>query len=142
MKNNLFKKETFIQFIKFGVVGLSNTCISYFIYLFFLWLFQKLCVFERFDYLIAQLIGFVISVCWSFFWNNKYVFKEDDKKRSVFRSFVKTFVSYASTGLVLSSILSFIWVELLFIPKEFAPVINLLFTVPLNFILNKLWAFK
>lgn len=140
--NSPCKKETFIQFIKFGIVGLSNTFISYFIYLFFLWLFQKLCVFERFDYLIAQLIGFVISVCWSFFWNNKYVFKEVNKKRSLLKSFVKTFVSYASTGLVLSSVLSFVWVELLFIPKAFAPVINLLFTVPLNFILNKLWAFK
>lgn len=140
--NSSDRKETFVQFLKFGIVGLSNTFISYFIYLFFLWLFQKTGVFERFDYLIAQFIGFVISVCWSFFWNNKYVFKEGNKKRSMFRSFVKTFVSYASTGLVLSSILSFIWVELLFIPKSLAPIINLLFTVPLNFVLNKLWAFK
>lgn len=136
------KRDTFIQFIKFGIVGLSNTLISYIVYLFFLWLFEQLYLFDRFDYLIAQVMGFVISVIWSFFWNNKFVFIEGNGKRNIFKSFIKTFISYASTGLVLSSILSFIWVELLFISKTLAPIANLLFTVPLNFLLNKMWAFK
>ena len=136
------KKEMIIQFLKFGIVGLSNTFISYFTYVAFLWLFEHLVVFTRYDYLIAQFIGFVTSVVWSFYWNNKYVFVASSAKRNVLRSFVKTFISYASTGLVLSSVLSYIWVEFLFIPKLFAPIINLMITVPLNFILNRNWAFK
>ena len=136
------KRETLIQFIKFGVVGFSNTLISYFTYLFCLWLFNKFSIFEKYDYLIAQLIGFVISVCWSFFWNNKYVFSDGNESRNIVKSFVKTFISYASTGLVLSSVLSFVWVELLYISKVLAPIINLCITVPLNFVLNKKWAFK
>lgn len=139
MKN---RKEMIVQFIKFGIVGLSNTFISYFTYVIFLWLFERLAILLNYDYLVAQFIGFIVSVIWSFYWNNKYVFVKNTEKRNILKSFLKTFVSYASTGLVLSSILSYIWVEFLFVPKLYAPIINLMITVPLNFILNRNWAFK
>lgn len=73
-----------IQFIKFGIVGFSNTVISYVLYTGGLLLFRKLRIFGSIDYLAAQLIAFVISVLWSFYWNNRYVFKvEEGKKRSL-----------------------------------------------------------
>ena len=129
------KKNSLVQFIKFGFVGASNTIISYVIY----FVLVKLSVY----YLIASVIGFVASVINSFFWNNKYVFKKGkNESRSLVSSFIKTFIAYAWTGLFLSNILLYIWVDIMGINKIIAPVITLLITIPLNFAINKFWAFK
>lgn len=143
MKSNEQMKNIMIQFMKFGLVGVSNTVISYVTYVFFLFLFESKQWFLKSDYLIAQMAGFIISVLWSFYWNNKYVFKtEEGECRFWIRALVKTYISYAFTGLFLNSILSFIWVEMLGISKMIAPIINLVVSVPLNFLINKFWAFR
>lgn len=136
------KWEVFLQFIKFGIIGLSNTVISYVIYVIALLLFQRYKWLPQIDYLIAQLIGFLISVLWSFYWNRKYVFADNREQIPWGFALLKTYISYAFTGIFLNSILSVLWVELLAIPKIIAPIINLLISVPLNFILNKFWAFR
>ena len=127
--------HTFMQFVKFGIVGLSNTFISYAVYV--------IAVLCGANYFVGNLLGFVISVLNSFYWNNKYVFKKEaGRKRSWIKTLIKTFISYGATGLVLSSALLYIWIDLLGIPELVAPIINLLITIPLNFVLNKVWAFK
>lgn len=128
-------QSNIIQFIKFGLVGLSNTAISYFIY--------ALLVSLNVHYVVANVIAFVVSVMNSFYWNSKYVFKKaDDKKRCVWKALLKTFISYGSTGLILSNILLILFVEKFKCSKYIAPLIILVVTIPLNFILNKFWAFK
>lgn len=128
-------KDQIIQFIKFGIVGASNTIISYVVYL----VLVKLGVY----YLLASVLSFVVGVLNSFFWNNKYVFTaDDDTDRNWLSALVKTFMSYAGTGLILSNILLYIWVDLVHIPEWLAPLINLVITVPLNYIVMKFWAFK
>lgn len=136
------KSEAIIQFIKFGIVGLSNTVISYVLYLVALLSFQRLELFPKFDYLIAHIIAFALSVLWSFYWNNKYVFKNSNGKRNVLCALLKTYISYGFTGLFLNSILSVIWVEIVGLSKLISPIINLFVSVPVNFIMNKFWAFK
>lgn len=136
------KWNSFLQFVKFGIVGASNTVVSYIIYIVSLVLFQKNQWFSRTDYLIAQIIAFVLSVLWSFFWNNKYVFKSEKTKRPWIYSLMKTYISYAFTGLFLNSILSVLWVQIFHVSKLISPLINLLVSVPINFVLNKFWAFK
>ncbi|QUO20778.1 GtrA family protein [Clostridiaceae bacterium Marseille-Q4143] len=132
-----------VQFIKFGIVGLSNTVISYLLYVGALLIFQKKQWIPSIDYLVAQVIAFVLSVLWSFYWNNKYVFKQNEgQERNIFAALLKTYVSYAFTGLFLNSVLSFIWVEIIGVSKLIAPIINLLVSVPINFLMNKFWAFK
>ena len=135
--------DAFMQFVKFGIVGVSNTLISYVLYAGSLMLFQKFGVLPKGDYLVAQVIAFVLSVAWSFYWNNKMVFvKEEGKERSLWKSLLKTYVSYSFTGLFLNSILLIFWVQIMHISEYIAPIINLLVSVPLNFIINKFWAFK
>ncbi len=131
-----------VQFLKFGLVGVSNSVVSYGIYVLCLLLFERNHLFVKTDYLLAQGIAFFLSVLWSFYWNRKYVFHADNKKVPWQQALLKTYLSYAFTGLFLNSILSIIWVQLLHIPKMVAPIINLLISVPINFILNKFWAFK
>lgn len=134
---------SFMQFVKFAFIGVTNTIISYFIYLVLLLLFQKYSIFLKTDYLIAQIIAFALSVLWSFYWNNKFVFvSEKERKRSWWRPLLKTYISYSFTGLFLNSVLLILWVRVFGISEFIAPIINLLISVPLNFILNKFWAFK
>lgn len=142
MKSNEQMKNIMIQFMKFGLVGVSNTIISYVTYVFFLFLFESKQWFLKSDYLIAQMAGFVISVLWSFYWNNKYVFKlNEGEQRSIWKALLKTYVSYGFTGIILNNILLVLWVRVIGINKMLAPIINLIINIPINFFMNKLWAF-
>lgn len=137
------QKESFQQFVKFGIVGVSNTILSYVLYAGSLFFFQQLRIFPKADYLISQGIAFVLSVLWSFYWNNKKVFVlQEGQERSIWKALIKTYISYSFSGLFLSGVLLVFWVQVLHVSKLIAPIINLIFTVPINFILNKKWAFK
>lgn len=123
------------QFIKFGMVGISNTLISYIVYI--------LLVAIDVHYLAASFLGFLVSVLNAFYWNNKYVFKVSNyEKRIWWHSFLKTFMSYAGTGLILNNILLILWIDVFKLNEALGPLINLFITIPLNFLLNKYWAFK
>lgn len=65
---------SFLQFLRFGIVGLSNTAVSYILYVVFLFVFLRIGMLLTSRYLVAQGIAFVISVVWSFYWNNRIVF--------------------------------------------------------------------
>lgn len=135
--------NAFIQFVKFGIVGVSNTLISYVIYTISLLQFRAIGVLPKSDYFVAQLVAFVLSVLWSFYWNNKMVFTlEEGAHRNIWKALFKTYVSYSFTGLFLNSILIVLWIEICHISEFIAPIINLLVSVPVNFLINKFWAFK
>lgn len=131
----------FMQFVKFGVIGLSNTLLSYILNVIVLLILAPFSVF--WDFFAGNIVGFVLSVLWSFYWNNRFVFTvKEGEHRSVWKALLKTYLSYGFTGIILNNVLSWVWITQLGISKFIAPVINLLFSVPINFIMNKLWAFK
>src|SRR5574344_865467 len=68
--------QTLAQFIGFGIVGVTNTAISFAVYS----LLVKFVPFfaEGKNYILASVIAFVVSVTNSFIWNNKYVFKKGE----------------------------------------------------------------
>ena len=131
-------KHSFFQFIRFCIVGFTNTFLSYGIYVGLLKLFSILSFELKYDYLVATVIAFILSVFWSFIWNRIFVFKE---KNGFWLPLLKTYVAYSFTCLFLNSCLNWIWIEVVGISKVIAPLINLTLTVPLNFLLNKFWAF-
>ena len=136
-------KEAFLQFVKFGIVGVSNTVVSYLLYAGTLLLLQKYGWMPSFDYLVAQVVAFILSVAWSFYWNNKYVFVlGEGEQRSKWRALLKTYVSYSFTGLFLNSVLLILWVQICGISEFIAPIVNLIISVPINFLINKFWAFR
>ena len=129
------------QFVKFGIVGATNTILSYAINVFVLKFLQTYSL--SWDYVAANGIAFVISVAWSFYWNNKYVFiAREEQRRKPCLTLLKAYISYGFTGIILTNILSWVWIDLLGISRYFAPLINLVISIPLNFIINKLWAFR
>lgn len=125
-------KALFLQFLKFGIVGISNTVISLATY--------YLLVFLGVHYLLANAAGFALSVINSYFWNSRYVFK-DKTENSKVRAFSKVFLSYL-VSFCLSSLLIYLFVQVLSISEYLAPILRLIVTIPLNFFMNKLWAFK
>ena len=133
-KDGLFHRLTklFIQFIKFGIVGVSNTLISLGVY--------YILVYFGVNYLLANAAGFVLSVINSYFWNSRYVFKEKTESSGV-KAFSKVFISYG-ISFCLSTVLLFLFVQVLEISEYLAPILRLVFTIPLNFLMNKIWAFK
>ena len=128
-----------VQFVKFCIVGLSNTAISYILNVILLLVLRPFSI--KWDYVIANTVSFMISILWSFLWNYKCVFSVK-KTKKIGGMLVKTFVAYSFTGIFLNNALSYVWITVLSVSKYLAPLINLIVSVPINFIINKFWAFK
>lgn len=129
MKCNYLKKNN--QFIRFGLVGLSNTLIAYLTYVFL--------VYISVHYQIANVAAFVTSSFSGFFFNRLWVFKVGES--SLFKQLSKYYVVYIFS-LVVSMTLTFVWIEYLDVNVYLPPILNLILTVPCNFLLNKYWAFR
>ena len=127
--------EKWCQFVRFGVVGLSNTVIYYAVYVILILL--------SIHYVAANIIGFSVSVVNAYYWNNRYVFKRQESENRVWwKTLAKTFLAYAGTGIILENILLVFLVKVLSVHKLLAPILILFITTPINFLANKLWAYK
>ena len=127
--------KLFWQFFKFGLVGLSNTAVSMACYYIFLLVNEDL-------YMVGSVVGTIVSIANAFYWNDKFVFSGNRQDwRSKLKRLGKTYISYGGTS-ILSNVL--LWVEVTFfsVSRAIAPIVNLLVTIPLNFIINKLWTFR
>ncbi len=147
------------QFLSFIVFGSINSVVYYLSY--------SLFVFLGMHYIPANAIGFVLSVISSFLLNSRLVFKEDTEKqkRVWWRVLLKVFMTNAFTGLILTSLLLKLWLDILNLAKAMepasltlsqsgidisarelaeyiAPVINMLITTPMNFFINKFWTYR
>ena len=133
LENPLFAKLW--QFIKFGIVGVSNTLISLAVY--------EICIHVGLHYVLANAIGLIISVINAYYWNNRCVFGDGEKKpfSHHVKTYFKSLAAYGGTFL-LDSLLLILWVEIAGIPASLAPILNLLITIPLNFLINKYWTFQ
>ena len=147
------------QFIKFGLVGVSNTLISEAVYV--------IIVLLKGNYLFASFMGFVISVLNAYYWSNKYVFKEseDGEKRVWWKVLLKTYLAYF-WGFLVNLCLLILWIDILHVADYMEPVlnmlarfgvtsldaevlgnlvaegVNLILVIPMNFLINKYWAYK
>ena len=135
----MLTKEQIVQFIKFSIVGASNAIVSYLLYALFILLFDYYNLFPDCDYIVAQYISFFLSVLWSFYWNNKYVF---DKTEKWYYCLLKMMIVYSVTGIFLSTGLLYLMIDVMKIHKLVAPLINIMIGLPINYLLNKKWAFK
>lgn len=125
-----FKNKNIVEFLKFSIIGVSNTAIALIIYYGL--------VFLEVNYLIANTIGWMISVFNAYYWNNMLVFESQKSKCSLI---IKTYLSYGFS-FILSCLVLYILVEYLRVSKTLAPFWTLIITVPINFLLNKFWTFK
>lgn len=131
MENIIVKSRgDIIQFLKFAIVGLSNTFIALAVY--------YVLIYISCNYLIANTIAWIISVFNAFYWNNKYVFKNEN---TWLKALLKTYLSYG-VSFLLGTFLLYVFVEVCLFNTKIAPLLTLILTIPLNFIMNKFWTFK
>ncbi len=122
------------QFIKFGLVGITNTVVSLAVYYLVLFIREDL-------YLAGSILGTIISIANAFIWNDRYVFKGQEQGwKKKLKRLGKTYISYGATSF-LSVVLVWVEVSIIGLSKAIAPIINLLITIPLNFVMNKIWVF-
>ncbi len=142
MKKALYKN--FKQFIKFSIVGLANTFVSFFITYGTIFLvsfiFNDIEKENKILVLVASLLGFVISVLNSFYWNNKFVFKKTTN--SVLKPLLKSYVCYGSIFILSYILNAFVFTKLLNLSHLYIPILQIFICTPLNFLSNKFWAFK
>lgn len=127
-------EKAIVQFIKFGMVGALNTVLSYAISngsYYILNLHAQ----------VSNMIAFVITVFISYILNGKFVFSEGNEKQTFLQGLVKVYISYSVTGLFLASFLIYIEENMFGIPHYIATLMNMVVTIPINFILNKFWAY-
>ena len=120
-----------VQFIKFCLVGISNTAVYLGVY--------YLSIYLSVYYLFANVLGFILSVLNAYYWSKKYVFVSD--KRSRGNVLLRTYLSYGLTT-VLSTLLLYFLVDIKGVSDKVAPLLALVITIPINFLLNKFWTFK
>jgi|SRR3989344_4849568 len=134
MKNwALFGREISLEFIKFAIVGLSNTLIHLAILYF-------LTEFFGVYYVIASFIGFIVAVTNSFIFNTLWTFNKDIREKTSFRY---------SKFFVISSFAAITNLGLLYIITEFLGVWYILsqiiatgFSLIVNYLGNKFWTYK
>lgn len=132
------------QFVKFGIVGASNTAISYGIEMLGYYVVLARAAWpERLRIAVVTAAAFTVSVVNSYYWNNRYVFRDADRKSFADHAgaLLKMAACYALTGLVLAPVLK-VWIHERGVAYWLVSLLTLVVTVPLNYVLNKLWAFQ
>ena len=148
--------KTAVQYLKFMVIGSVNAVISYIVY--------SIVIFFGGHYALANIMGFIVSVLSSYLINSRFVF-ERDEGLPWWKVLLRLYVCYAFTGLILTNVLSWLWLDVLMLEEGvsemnvqltslglkisdrklaeyIAPLINVCITTPINFVINKFWAYK
>ncbi len=162
--------KSFWQFVRFCIVGVFNSVVAYVVYAGTVFMLSSTTSMNEEDivvYLSANGLSFIISVFSAFLISNKFVFKEskEGEKRVWWKTLIKTYMSYGVTGLILGPLLLIFWIDIINISQYLdglnkivngfgivltnkalatymGPFINMIFTIPINFLMNKYWAYR
>lgn len=128
MRNNM-NKNLIYEIIKFIIVGGINTLNYYVLYLIFLQLIH-------FSYLVSHIVAFLISFVISFYLNCYFVYKV--------KPTLKKFFAFPLTQVVnmgVQTLLLYVLVDQFDMSPVIAPLLGLIITIPITFILSK-WILK
>ncbi len=131
IKYLLFKKhiETGRQFVKFSLIGISNSVISYCVYLILL--------FFNFYYILALIISNIISIINSYLWNRFWAFES----KKIWHQEIFKFVFVYVVSFVVNLLLLVLLVEVAKIDPKLAQLLAAVFLVFLTFSGQKFWTF-
>lgn len=121
------------QFFKFALVGVSNAVVTILVY------DVVILAFGEHTYLAGQTVGYIAGIFNSYFWNSRYVFSKGEQKRV--QSFVKMCTCYGITFFFQMALL-YLLVEYGSVSAFLAPLIAIFLITPINFFLNRFWAFQ
>jgi putative flippase GtrA len=127
----MIKYKSFIQFIKFGIVGISNTLLTALI----IWILLK--VLHCSDY-FSNFAGYIVGLLNSFIWNRKWTFESKTKVSATLFKFILTFaICYILQLGNLYLLLHFTHID-----SYICQLLSIVVYTIINFILNKNYTFK
>jgi putative flippase GtrA len=120
-----------VQFVKFGLVGVTNTLITFAVYTLLLKVFGVW-------YLAASAIGFVVGAVNGFLLNRRWTFREHigDALTPVRWGVVQ------GCGLGLNEALLYLWVHGLGVDKLIAQALAIAIVTTVTFFANRAWTFR
>jgi len=123
--------KTLVQFLKFGIVGISNTLLTAAT----IWLLLR--VFHSSNYL-ANIVGYVVGLVNSFIWNRRWTFENHAQIGATIFKFIVTFaISY----LLQLGFLSFL-LHQTNIDDYVCQLLSIVVYTVVNFFMNKYYTFK
>lgn len=119
-----------VRFLKFGIVGVMNTLITFASY--------SLLVYLGVNYMVSNVIGYALGILNSYFWNKGWVFKKKDAdSKTVMKFIVVNLITLGfNTGFL------YILVDNLYVNKYLAQIGATALGLIINYTLNKIWTFK
>jgi putative flippase GtrA len=125
------RAHVLVQFIKFGIVGISNTLLTFIVYTILLKGFGVW-------YLAASAIGFIVGATNGFLLNRRWTFREHvgDALTPVRWGIVQT------SGLAINEALLFVFVNEAHLDKLLAQACATVFVTVTTFIANRSWTFR
>ncbi|MHC1749546.1 MAG: GtrA family protein [Cellulosilyticaceae bacterium] len=117
------------KFIRFCIVGATNTVISLIVY--------SLFIFMNIHYIWASCVGYIAGIANGYILSSKFVFKEKLDKEKGF----KFILIYASSLLINLTIVT-VLIEKLGLNEIVAQVLATGFNVIYNYLLNSIFTFK
>lgn len=110
------------SFVRFLMSGGTNTVITYLIYLFLL---------NFLSYQESYTVAYVCGIVLAFFLGRFFVFKSHRGVQSIFLFPIIYLVQYLASMLIL-----WVWVEQLYLSYSVAPLVAILVTVPITYMLS------
>jgi putative flippase GtrA len=125
------RREVLVQFVKFGVVGVSNTALTFIVYTLLLKVFGVW-------YLAASAIGFIIGATNGFLLNRRWTFAEHvgDALTPVRWAVVQT------AGLGVDELLLYLFVHSAGLDKLLAQAFATVVVTVTTFFVNRAWTFR
>jgi len=123
--------KSVIQFIKFGIVGVSNTLLTALT----IWILLK--VLHCSPY-FSNIVGYIVGLVNSFIWNRKWTFDSKTKVTDTLFKFILTFgVSYLFQLGNLYILLHYTSID-----SYVSQLLSIVVYTGINFVLNKIYTFK
>lgn len=133
IKSGNFLKEKVIikQFLKYSIVGITNSIIGFgtifIVYNFF-----------HANYILANIFGYALGLVNSFVWNKKWTFKSTRHSSKEVTPFILIFLlSYAVNLITVIASVEFLKIE-----ENVSQVIGMCFYTATNFLSNRRWTFR
>lgn len=131
MKKVEINPEIIWQFIKFCLVGVSNTAVDFMVYIFLTRIFHLF-------FILANIIAFTVACTWSFFINKRWTFKyqgEELRKRYL------TFYIANVLGITIQTSMLYFFTRYFGYYDLYAKFIGVGCAAGVTFSLSKFWVF-
>ena len=119
-------------FVKFLIVGLSNTLLSYLVFMLGLLLLKHV----NMSATIAQLLSYLAGMLWSYYWNKSWTFESDNYSSQLYRFIILQ----VSLALLSAAIIGYSIDYLDYFPT-ITWVLVMGFITLLNYYLSRHWVF-